>query len=205
MDRRAALAEGALDYVLSHGLIGLSLRPLAAALGTSDRMLIYHFGGKDELITELVSLANARLAEGMPPAEPEPETVADLVRYAWRAVNESGIAGVGRLYLELCALSMGEPERWRPAHRRLREPWLVMLRGGLGELGARPDRVATLADLVLDTIDGLLLDRMVSGDAARTDAAAEAFVDLLQGCRHGTPRSRPRAQPEAAGRPEPEP
>lgn len=179
MDRRTALTEGALDYVLDHGLIGLSLRPLAAALATSDRMLIYHFGGKDELITELVALANTRLAEGMPSADPTPETVADLVRYAWRAVNESGMAGVGRLYLELCALSMGDPERWRPAHRRLREPWLAMLRAGISELGTPPDRVATLADLVLDTIDGLLLDRMVSGDATRTDAAADAFADLL--------------------------
>ena len=41
--RRDELAEAATDYVLEHGLIGLSLRPLAAALGTSDRMLLYHF------------------------------------------------------------------------------------------------------------------------------------------------------------------
>ena len=33
-------------YVLEHGLAGLSLRPLAAAAGTSDRMLLYHFASK---------------------------------------------------------------------------------------------------------------------------------------------------------------
>ena len=42
-ERRAQLAEAATDYVLEHGLIGLSLRPLAAEIGTSDRMLLYHF------------------------------------------------------------------------------------------------------------------------------------------------------------------
>ncbi|TAD80878.1 MAG: TetR/AcrR family transcriptional regulator [Sphingomonadales bacterium] len=41
-------------HVLEHGLGGASLRPLARAAGTSDRMLIYHFGNKETLITELL-------------------------------------------------------------------------------------------------------------------------------------------------------
>jgi AcrR family transcriptional regulator len=41
-------------HVLEHGLGGASLRPLAKAAGTSDRMLIYHFGNKETLITELL-------------------------------------------------------------------------------------------------------------------------------------------------------
>lgn len=41
-------------YILAHGLAGVSLRPLAKAAGTSDRMLIYHFGSKDELITQVL-------------------------------------------------------------------------------------------------------------------------------------------------------
>ncbi len=41
-------------HVLQHGLGGASLRPLAKAAGTSDRMLIYHFGNKETLIRELL-------------------------------------------------------------------------------------------------------------------------------------------------------
>ncbi|WP_086609077.1 TetR/AcrR family transcriptional regulator [Erythrobacter donghaensis] len=41
-------------HVLEHGMGGASLRPLAKAAGTSDRMLIYHFGNKETLITELL-------------------------------------------------------------------------------------------------------------------------------------------------------
>ncbi|WP_379920982.1 TetR/AcrR family transcriptional regulator [Erythrobacter sp. R86502] len=41
-------------HVLEHGLGGASLRPLAKAAGTSDRMLIYHFGNKETLIVELL-------------------------------------------------------------------------------------------------------------------------------------------------------
>lgn len=41
-------------HVLAHGLGGASLRPLAKAAGTSDRMLIYHFGTKEALIVDLL-------------------------------------------------------------------------------------------------------------------------------------------------------
>ena len=42
------------NHVLEHGLGEASLRPLAKAAGTSDRMLIYHFGNKEALIVELL-------------------------------------------------------------------------------------------------------------------------------------------------------
>ncbi|MEM8724467.1 MAG: TetR/AcrR family transcriptional regulator [Pseudomonadota bacterium] len=41
-------------HVLNHGLGGASLRPLAKAAETSDRMLIYHFGNKELLVTDLL-------------------------------------------------------------------------------------------------------------------------------------------------------
>ena len=47
-------------YVLEHGLAGLSLRPLAAAAGTSDRMLLYHFGSKQQLVAQLLEHIAAR-------------------------------------------------------------------------------------------------------------------------------------------------
>ena len=53
---RQQWTDAATDYVLEHGLIGLSLRPLAAALGTSDRMLIYRFGNKDSLVAEVLDV-----------------------------------------------------------------------------------------------------------------------------------------------------
>ncbi|MEO1647654.1 MAG: TetR/AcrR family transcriptional regulator [Pseudomonadota bacterium] len=41
-------------HVIEHGLGGASLRPLAKAAGTSDRMLIYHFGDKETLVRDLL-------------------------------------------------------------------------------------------------------------------------------------------------------
>lgn len=51
---RETLLPALAAYVLEHGLSDVSLRPLAKAAGTSDRMLLYHFESKDALIGALL-------------------------------------------------------------------------------------------------------------------------------------------------------
>jgi AcrR family transcriptional regulator len=57
---RKKLLERTVDYVLKRGLVDLTLRPLAAALDTSPRMLLYFFGSKERLITEALAQAGTR-------------------------------------------------------------------------------------------------------------------------------------------------
>ena len=59
-EARAALLHQAAAYVLQHGLSDLSLRPLAAALGVSARLLLYHFGSKEHLVTEVLATVAAQ-------------------------------------------------------------------------------------------------------------------------------------------------
>jgi AcrR family transcriptional regulator len=61
--RKAALLDDLADFVLDRGLDAASLRPLARAAGTSDRMLIYHFGDKDSLIAAVIAHVAARLTD----------------------------------------------------------------------------------------------------------------------------------------------
>jgi AcrR family transcriptional regulator len=49
-DRLSLLLDRLADYVLAHGLTASSLRPLARAAGTSDRMLLYYFADKDAVM-----------------------------------------------------------------------------------------------------------------------------------------------------------
>src|SRR2546422_10730222 len=58
--RRCELLSGVAGYLLEHGLADLSLRPLAAAIGTSPRMLLYHFGSKEQLVVEALAEARER-------------------------------------------------------------------------------------------------------------------------------------------------
>lgn len=60
-DRRADLLDRMADFVLSQGLAAASLRPLAQAAGISDRMLLYYFKDKSEVITAILTLVSQRL------------------------------------------------------------------------------------------------------------------------------------------------
>lgn len=189
MERRAELVEGALDYVLTNGLVDLSLRPLAAALGTSDRMLIYHFGSKERLVGEVLQRAQQRLAQTVPPpdAAVDVRSLADLIEHLWTALKRPAAAQVTRLYLETCLLAIQDPQRWGTAPSRLRGPWRAPLQTGLVAFGVPSQQVDALADLILDTFDGLALDRLTATNPARVDAAASAFGALLaQGAQHWT-------------------
>src|SRR5262245_46861241 len=190
--RREDLTEKALDDVLRYGLLGLSLRPLAARLGTSDPMLIYHFGSKAQLIADVRALANQRLSDGVAAATGAgvpPRTPQQVVERAWRLMTSPESDAVARIYLELCALSVREPATWGPAHGQLREPWLRLLEQSLVDLRIPARRAGVLATVVLDAIDGLILDRLITGESARVDAAAHAFGQRLAG--EATRRPRP--------------
>ena len=92
-ERREAWTGPATDYVLEHGLIGLSLRPLAKALGTSDRMLLYHFGTKDDLVAAVLLESNDRAVAAvaaLPPSADVRSAVLDL----WSVADSSRFAPV---------------------------------------------------------------------------------------------------------------
>ena len=61
--RRAEIIQRLTDYVLAEGLSAASLRPLAKAAGTSDRMLLYYFNDKAQIITAVLEQISARLVE----------------------------------------------------------------------------------------------------------------------------------------------
>src|SRR5271154_452143 len=69
-ERREAAIEPMADHVLSEGLAAATLRPLAAAAGTSDRMLLYYFADKDELLTATLARIATRMTAQLDHAIP---------------------------------------------------------------------------------------------------------------------------------------
>src|ERR1700679_1152624 len=59
--RKEQLLEDLLDYLLRAGISDLSLRPMAESIGTSARLLIFHFGTKDNLLMEVLAEMQRRL------------------------------------------------------------------------------------------------------------------------------------------------
>ena len=163
--RREELLERAYGYVLEHGLADVSLRPLAAAIGSSPRVLLYLFGSKDELVREL--LARARRDELELLADTErggglAETAAALWR--WLAAEEHR-ALLG-LWLEAYTRSATTDDGpWAGFAHATVDDWIALL--------AEADPAAPEEDrtLILAVLRGALLDLLATGDRRRVDAA----------------------------------
>jgi TetR/AcrR family transcriptional regulator, fatty acid metabolism regulator protein len=86
--RRAQIVAAAIDTIAGLGYGQASLARIAKTAGTSKGVIIYHFGGKDELIRELVAELVARgVAYMQPRIEAEPTGAGKL-----RAYIESNLA-----------------------------------------------------------------------------------------------------------------
>src|SRR5690242_12416814 len=103
--RREELTEAATDYALDHALVGLTLQPLAEELGTSDRMLLYHFRDKDELVATILRTTNARSMAGIR-ALPAASDLREAVRTLWREISTGPQRQCQRLYVEAAALGL---------------------------------------------------------------------------------------------------
>lgn len=180
MDRRDELLEQVTDHVLAHGLIGLTLRPLAAAVGTSDRMLIYHFGSRDDLVSEVLDLANDRAIAALG-ALPAGETVRDAVNRLWEAYRYPPLLPLLRLYYQAAATGFIGTEPYRSRARASNARWSDSLRDWLGRSGAPTDRVDRVTRLVDWGLCGFHFDLATSSPeelAAGVDDLAVAAEDL---------------------------
>ncbi|HET6561729.1 MAG TPA: TetR/AcrR family transcriptional regulator [Marmoricola sp.] len=174
--RRTALAEAATDHVLEHGLVGLSLRPLATALGTSDRMLLYHFADKDDLVATVLRVSNDRSIREVEKL-PDGDDVADAVRLLWHALTTGPLEHCQRLYVEAAALGLLGREPYAGVVRQANEGWVASLVGYLRRSGC-PEERAGRAVLLLDaTLMGLHLDLPLDRD---TPAVQQAVADLAE-------------------------
>jgi AcrR family transcriptional regulator len=169
-NRREELAEAATDYALEHGLIGLSLRPLAAALGTSDRMLLYHFDSKDDLVAALVRTSTQRAVDRVR-AMPRSQTVPDAVLDLWRVISGPEVERLQRLYVEAAALGLFGTEPYAGVVRESNALWTEALEGHLRAAGLTGPAAARAVVLLDALFMGLLLDLPLHPTRASADTA----------------------------------
>jgi len=173
--RRAELLELAYRYVLEHGVADLSLRPLAAAVGSSPRVLLFLFGSKAELVQAI--LARARRAElslldevRSRAGERDLLTVASEL-WSWLAAEER--RGLLTLWVEGYARSLIDPHGpWSGFAAATVTDWLEVL----AQAGARDAAERTL---VLATLRGALLDLLATGELERVTAAVNRQLELM--------------------------
>jgi AcrR family transcriptional regulator len=192
--RQIELLEAAYQYALEHGLADLSLRPLAAAVDSSPRVLMFLFGNKHGLVRAL--LARARVDElamldrlrqtgdgtsiGLVPAV---ERV-----WAWLAAEEH--RQLLRLWAEAYARSLVEPDgAWAGFARATVRDWLAVLAACQPPPERGSEEGAARRTLALAVLRGALLDLLATGDEDRVTAAVRHQLALLHHRRPATLRT----------------
>jgi len=174
--RRERVLAMATDYVLEHGLAGVSLRPLAAALNTSTRMLLYDFGSKEDLVMAVLAEARRReaamLATSLPPG---PTGSAELIRGVWDWISHPEREPFLRLFFQVYVDAMINPYVYRGQGRAMVTDWVDSISAAF--TGPTDDPASPT--MVIAVIRGLLLDRLATGDHDRTNQALARFSELL--------------------------
>jgi AcrR family transcriptional regulator len=173
-ERRQAAIERMADHILSEGLGAATLRPLAAAAGTSDRMLLYYFTDKDELLTATLDRIAARMIaqlDGAIPAQPR-RSFDVLLDQVWTAMGAEGLQPFMPLWLDLAAGAARGVEPHRTVAGEIADGFLdwVSIRLEPENDGAP----SALAPLFL-AIEGMYLLKAV-GRSALADSAALALA-----------------------------
>ncbi len=167
--QRAAFLAGTVAYMLRRGVATLSLRPLAAELGTSDRMLLYYFDTREHLLAAALEEVGRQLRAALDEALPAtPVPPAQLVRQAWTVLQAEEAEPHMRLYLEIGGLTARGQEPFAAAGGAAARAWL---RWVAERLDVAPQQRHAAAAGVLGVLDGLLLLRFVV-DRDHADAAA---------------------------------
>jgi AcrR family transcriptional regulator len=176
---RAWLREQAVDYVISHGAADLTLRPLAKALKTNARMLMYHFGSREGLMREILAgireRGDALIQEWFSKAK-TPLTLAEFLLAYWQRVSDPRMRAVVRLVFELYALALRDPRSYPGVLTDPVRYWRT--------LAARTGRVPKIgeaeATLLLAATRGLMLDLCATGDRRRVTQALNLLTRLLE-------------------------
>jgi AcrR family transcriptional regulator len=176
---RERLLDAAIDYVVGNGLTDLSLRRLAAELGTSHRMLSHHFGSKAGLWVAIVQEVERRQRETAAGLIPDPSmSYADAMRAWWRHISDPSLWPNERLFFEVYGQALQGRAHTEALLDGIVDSWLDDITA-MGEARGMAHATARAsARLSIAVTRGLLLDLLATEDRAAVDAAVEHWIAL---------------------------
>jgi AcrR family transcriptional regulator len=173
--RKHELLDACIAYLLRHGIADLSLRPMAAEVGTSARLLIFHFGSKEKLLGEVLDEMQARLQRsfaGLLQTKSDPQVSPLRMFWDWALAREN--FAYLRLLYQLHILATQNPKLYGRYLKRNSLNWLELIQAALPAAHRSP----VLATLIGAVFDGLFIELLSSGDRRRTTEALDEFIRL---------------------------
>lgn len=172
-EQRETVVERLAAHLLETGLSRTSLRQLAAAAGVSDRMLLYYFADKAEVLSAVMTRVAGELAMRLAEAIPgdTPLKPAELVRRAAAFTTGPEMRRFMRLWVEVVAAAARGEAPFPAIVAQVMAGFQLWVDSRL-DLPADADREGTAAAIIA-VIDGLALVDICAEDdiAARMSAA----------------------------------
>lgn len=176
---KSRLVAAVLGEMSTHGLGGHSLRALAASVGTTHRVLIYHFGSKQGLLAAVVQAMDVGqrqlLAEVLDSGDPDAH---QRLRQLWTKTTDQA-AAFGPFFFEIAALAMRNRSIAQSLRHHMVDFWLENLTEVFIREGVDPRRARAAARLGLAAGRGLLFDLLLTGDTVEVEEAMDLLVELL--------------------------
>lgn len=160
--RHAALIDKLADHVLANGLAASSLRPLARAAGTSDRMLLYYFADKDAVIAAALERVAQRMVALLDMAAPPVPLAPDALRdHLAPLLSDQNVWPYMRVWLDMAARGAQGDAAIRAVGSGIGLAFLDWL----GRHLAAEDREAAAARLLIEIEGTVLLASLGLDDA----------------------------------------
>jgi AcrR family transcriptional regulator len=175
--RREDLLDASIAYILENGVADLSLRPLAAAVGSKARLLVYHFGSKDALVAEAMILIRTRAQQAFVEVarSAQATTPFDIMQIFWRWATAKEREPYLRLLFEVHGLALQRPAHYGRYLEGALTGWIELMAMVLPANLSHARRRA-LATLAVSAVLGLLLDYLSSGSKKRASDAFDLFA-----------------------------
>ena len=177
MSRDSLLAD-AVEHFAKNGIGDASLRSIATSIGTSHRMLIYHFGSREGLLAEVVRTVEQQQRDLLAEVLATDLPVAEQNELFWRRVTEAALI-YGPLFFELSAHAMQDLPHTESLKADLINVWLPPLIELCLRAGLPADEAPAYARLGLAASRGLLFDLLLTGDQAGVDEASALLNRLF--------------------------
>ena len=182
-EQRSRLLALTVDYLAQHGLAGFSLRPLAAAIGTSPRMLVYWFGSKDGLIRMVAEEVQRRERSWLSSLATASTAPGDLLEMALRRATDPKQRKLQLLVLEMLVAALRDPKH----NRELLDLLVHGLIEPIYEIEmlheSDQERARRRARLALAAVRGLQIDVLVTGEVRAAEEAIHELRRLVEEAR----------------------
>jgi AcrR family transcriptional regulator len=177
-NRKKQFTEAALAHLIDTGVANMSLRPMAAALGTTPRMLMFYFKSKEGLLQELIVELHDRLQASFSAAMSRSagEQQVPALKRAWQWATRSENLPLLRLACEIQVVAAQNPAVYGRYLKRASSDWQEIAAQAL----SKSLNSTSLTTLCIAVFDGLLLEMIMTGDRARLTRALDEFILMLR-------------------------